>query len=129
VARVDGKRSLELGTPGQMRARLNRLVLERRKRATAGLSQSTCKRALEHVGERLAVLDDHGEPVVTVEITGVDVLPLAEVSWEFVAAEGEGDGDVEEWRAGHRHERETETPPSRTTRKWCVFLSWSEATD
>jgi uncharacterized protein YhfF len=63
---------------------------------------------LEHVGERLAVLDDHGEPVVTVEITGVDVLPLAEVSWKLVAAEGEGDGDVEEWRAGHRQEWETE---------------------
>ena len=103
---VDGKRSLGLGTPGEMRARLNRLLLQGRKRATAGrLAEYTHEgEKLEHVGERLAVLDDHGRSVATVEITQVDVLPFAEVPWEFVAAEGEGDQDLAEWRAGHRRE-------------------------
>jgi uncharacterized protein YhfF len=108
--RVDGKRSLELGTPGEMRARLNRLVLEGRKRATAGLLAEYAQEGekLEHVGERLAVLDDHGRSVATVEITQVDVLPFAEVPWQFMTAEGEGDADVEEWRAGHRRYWEAE---------------------
>jgi uncharacterized protein YhfF len=89
-----------------MRARLNWLVLEGRKGATAGLLAEYAQEGedLEHVGERLAVLDDDGRSVTIVEITQVDVLPFAEVPWEFAAAEGEGDEDLEEWRAGHRRE-------------------------
>jgi uncharacterized protein YhfF len=104
--RVDGRRSIELGTPGKMRAWLNGLVLEGRKRATAGLLAEYAQEgeSLEHVGERLAVLDDDGRSVAIVEITQVDVLPFAEVPWEFAAAEGEGDEDLAEWRAGHRRE-------------------------
>jgi uncharacterized protein YhfF len=30
--------------------------------------------------------------------------PAGSVPWEFVAAEGEGDDDLEGWRAGHRSE-------------------------
>jgi uncharacterized protein YhfF len=97
-------RALELGTPGSMRAWLNGLVLEGRKRATAGLEAEYAQEneTLEHVGERLALLDDDGRRVATVEVTGVNVLGFAEVPWEFAAAEGEGDTDLEEWRAGHR---------------------------
>jgi uncharacterized protein YhfF len=59
--RVDGLRSLELGAPGEMRAWLNGLVVEGRKRATAGLlaEYQTEGEELERVGERLAVLDAH----------------------------------------------------------------------
>ena len=35
--RVGGLRTLELGSPGEMRSRLNALVLAGRKRATAGV--------------------------------------------------------------------------------------------
>lgn len=102
--RVGGLRALELGIPGRMREDLNRLVESGRKRATAGLLSEYADEveALEHVGERLAPLDDRGQQVATVEVTRVDVLPFGEVPWSFAAAEGEGDADLEEWRAGHR---------------------------
>jgi uncharacterized protein YhfF len=79
-------------------------VLEGRKRATAGLLSEYAveQEELEHVGERLALLDDDGRRVATVEVTGVGRTRFADVPWEFAAAEGEGDRDLEEWRAGHR---------------------------
>ncbi|UMG91399.1 ASCH domain-containing protein [Nocardioides sp. TF02-7] len=102
--RVDGLRALELGTPGELRARLNGLVLAGRKRATAGLLGEYDEEgeALEHPGERLALLDDAGARIATVEVTSVETVRFADVPWEFAAAEGEGDRDLEEWRAGHR---------------------------
>ena len=106
MLRVNGLRSFEFGTPGESRERLTGLVLQGRKRATAGLLAAYVDEGeeLEHVGERLAVLDNGGRQVATVEITRVDVLPFSEVPWAFVAAEDEGDSSVEEWRAGHSAE-------------------------
>ncbi len=100
---MDGLRSLELGSAGEMRARLNALVLEGRKRATAGVLEEYEQEgeALEHVGEHLALLDDDGQRVATVEVTSVEIVPMIDVPWEFAQAEGEGHRDIEEWRAGH----------------------------
>lgn len=102
--RVGGLRALELGTPGDLRARLNALVLDGRKQATAGLRSEYEEEGepIEHVGERLALLDDDGQQVGTVEVTRVEVLAFGDVPWAFAMAEGEGDADLEEWRAGHR---------------------------
>ncbi|UCM91185.1 ASCH domain-containing protein [Streptomyces marincola] len=102
--RVGGMRALELGTPNGVRARLNALVLAGRKTATTGLLAEYAEETegLEFVGERLALLDDDGQAVATVEITAVTVRTFAEVPWEHAAAEGEGDTSLEEWRAGHR---------------------------
>jgi uncharacterized protein YhfF len=88
-----------------MRAWLNGLVLEGRKRATADLRSEYAHEGEEpeHVGERPAVLDDTGSRVATVRVTQVDVVPFGEFPWDFAAAEGEGDTDVEEWRRGPRH--------------------------
>ena len=57
---VAGLRSLELGSPGASCQRLTALVLEGRKRATAGLVAEYEREGEppEHVGERLALLDD-----------------------------------------------------------------------
>ena len=76
--RVDGLRSVELGTPGEMRTWLNDLVLTGRKQATAGLVQEyeTEGEALEHVGERLALLDGEGQRIATLGVTGVQVVCL-----------------------------------------------------
>ncbi|MET8699568.1 ASCH domain-containing protein [Kitasatospora sp. NPDC058032] len=97
-------RSMELGTPGGLRAELNSLALAGRKTATTGLLAEYAEEAedLEHPGERLVLLDDDGRPVGVIEITGVEVKPFAEVDWEHARAEGEGDASLEEWRAGHR---------------------------
>jgi len=102
--RVDGLRGLELGTPGELRARLNGLVLAGTKRATAGLLSEYDEEGeeLEHVGEHLALLDDDGNRVGTVEVTSLEFHPFIEVPWDFADAEGEGSTDLEDWRAGHR---------------------------
>ncbi|CAM5631257.1 ASCH domain-containing protein [Streptomyces aurantiogriseus] len=102
--RVDGMRALELGTPDEMRVRLNSLVLSGKKTATTGLLAEYVEETegLEYVGERLALLDVEGRRVATVEITGVELTTFAAVTWEHAAAEGEGDADLDEWRTGHR---------------------------
>lgn len=106
MLRVNDMRAFEFGTPGGMRERLTDLVIQGRKRATAGLltAYAAQDEELEHVGERPVVLDNDGRSVATLEITQVDVRAFSQVPWSFVAAEGEGDESVEEWREGHRAE-------------------------
>ena len=108
-----------------MRSRLNDLVLQGAKTATAGLLEEYTRESeqVEHVGERLALLDDAGRRVATVEITGVDVQRLADVPWEFARAEGEGDEDLAAWRSGHeRHWAAAGTPVSDGTHVVCLRL-------
>ena len=102
--RIGGLRTLALGTPGELRATLNTLVLAGVKTATAGRLAEYAEEGeeLEHVGERLALVDDDDALVGVVEITGVEVVRFADVPWDFARAEGEGDRSIEEWRAGHR---------------------------
>ncbi|PZF99833.1 ASCH domain-containing protein [Micromonospora deserti] len=101
--RIGGLRTLALGTPGELRANLNALALAGVKTATAGLLTEYAVEGeeLEHVGERLVLVDDHDQLAGVVEVTGVEVVPFAEVTWDFARSEGEGDRSVEEWRAGH----------------------------
>lgn len=102
--RVNGMRALELGFPGPMRAKLNALVLAGHKVATTGLlaEYAAETEGMEYAGERLALLDNHGEAAATVEITDVRVTTFGGVSWEHARAEGEGDTSLQEWRDGHR---------------------------
>jgi uncharacterized protein YhfF len=58
--RINGLRSIEFGTPGAMRDRLNDLIVNGNKRATAGLLKEDYideGEEIESVGERLAILD------------------------------------------------------------------------
>ena len=114
-----------------MRTELTSLVLAGDKTATTGLRSEydVEGEALEHVGERLALLDDQGRQVATVEVTEVVVRPFAEVPWEFATAEGEGDADLEEWRAGHRRFWEgAGTPVDDTTLVVCLRFVLEGAT-
>ncbi|MFR9778570.1 ASCH domain-containing protein [Micromonospora sp. MS34] len=102
--RIGGLRTLALGTPGEMRANLNALVLAGVKTATAGLltdEYTAENEELEHVGERLVLVDDRDALVGIVEVTGVEVVRFADVTWDFARSEGEGDRSIEEWREGH----------------------------
>lgn len=101
--RIDGLRSIEFGTPGPSRETLVGLVLHGRKRATAGLlSEYRAEdEPIEHVGELLAMLDDAGRHVGTLEVTRVEVLRFADVPDEFALAEAEGDLDAADFRASH----------------------------
>src|SRR5579863_7169176 len=101
---VDGLRSLEIGTPGVMRQRLNQLILDGHKRATAGLLVDYVREneELESPGDLLTLVDDESQPVSTVVVKEVATMPFIEVPWSFAQAEGEGDESLEEWRDGHR---------------------------
>ena len=99
---VDGMRAMELGTVGEMRERLNGLVLAGLKRATAGLLQEYEDEPFEHPGERLVVVDDHVQRVGIVEVTSTTLTTFGDVPWSFAQAENEGDTSIEEWRDGHR---------------------------
>jgi uncharacterized protein YhfF len=104
VEKIDELRILEIGTPGEMRQRLNGLILNRQKRATAGLLLDYIRdgEELEFVGEHLALVDDDQRRIAVVEVGRVDSVLFGEVSWKFAQAEGEGDESLEEWREGHR---------------------------
>ena len=101
---VDGLRALEIGSPGPMRRRLNQLILDGHKRATAGplIDYVRENEELETEGERLALVDDETRRVATVVVNDVATVPFCEVPWSFAQAEGEGDESLDEWRAGHQ---------------------------
>lgn len=102
--RLDGQRVLGLGMPGEQRDWLNDCVLNGSKRATAGLLEYDYRaegEEPEHVGELLALVDSADQRIATVEVTRVDVVPYAEVSWEFAQAEGEGFRSVAHWGEVH----------------------------
>ncbi len=100
---VNGLRALELGTPGELRRHLVELVVNGTKRATAGLlaEYEDEQEPLEHVGERLALLDDDARHVATVQVTKVVVSRFADVPDRFAIAEGEGDLDAADFRESH----------------------------
>jgi uncharacterized protein YhfF len=111
-----------------MRQRLNQLILDGRKRATAGLLLEYVREGeeLEYEGELLALVDDETKRVATVTVVGVETVPFIEVPWRFAEAEGEGDESLEEWRAGHRRfwTAEGEAIDDQTP----VVLIWFELT-
>ena len=100
---VDGLRSIEFGSAGEMRDRLVGLVLHGNKRATAGLLREYEDEGepIEHVGELLAMTDNQGNHVGTLQITRVEVLRFADVPDEFALAEAEGDVNAADFRASH----------------------------
>jgi uncharacterized protein YhfF len=92
------------GDSEDMANELAELVLQGRKRATAGALW-----AYEAEGQRLPqaadlsiVTDWSGKPLCVIETQSVEVVPFREVSAEFAATEGEGDGSLAFWQAAHR---------------------------
>ncbi|HSK26505.1 MAG TPA: cystathionine gamma-synthase [Jiangellales bacterium] len=125
--RVDGLRTLELGSPGELRRELTGLVLAGDKRATAGLLAEYDEEGepTEQVGERMALVDDHGTRIGVIEVTRVEVVPFGDVTWAFAAAEGEGFVDLEDWRRAHLGywAREASSHPvTATTPVVCVWF-------
>ena len=79
------------------------LVLQGRKRATAGLLWSFEQegKALPRSGDLSVVTDWAGSPLCVIETLRVDVVPFVVVTAEFAAVEGEGDRSLEFWRREH----------------------------
>ena len=102
--RVNGLRSIEFGTPGPMRNRLNDLIINGNKRATAGLYKEDYideGEEIEFVGERLAILDNDQKQIGVIKVTRVEVLEFKDVPTEFALAEAEGDLSGDEFRQSH----------------------------
>lgn len=96
--RVDG-----YGDSAELSESLLRLIRSGRKRAGTGLLW-----AYEHDGEEVArtgdveiVINHLDEPALVTRITSADVVPYGEVTAEYAAIEGEGDGSLEYWRKAH----------------------------
>ncbi len=82
---------------------LAELVVAGKKRAT-----TSSLTALENDGQHLPkrgdcsiITDYHGKPLCIVKTVKVKVVPFKEVTREYAAIEGEGDGSLEYWRSGH----------------------------
>ena len=95
-------RSLEsfaFGDSPEMADRLLGFVL-------AGTKTATCWSVRDgqqtEVGKRMVAKDGAGRPRAVLETVSLDQVRFDEVGWEFAHAEGEGDRDLEDWRAGHR---------------------------
>ena len=101
--KVNGLRSIEFGAPGESREKLNNFILHGNKRATAGLFKDYEEEdePLEYVGEQLAMLDNNGVHIATLEVTRIEVLRFIDVPDEFALAEAEGDLDAADFRASH----------------------------
>lgn len=100
---VNGLRSIEFGTRGEFRSRLIDCVINGNKRATAGLidEYQTEGEPVEHVGEKLAMVDNDMNHVATLLVTRVEQCRFADVPDEFALAEAEGDLNAADFRASH----------------------------
>ena len=79
------------------------LVLAGTKRATASLlwTFEVTKRRMPAPGDLSVMTNWSGTPLCVIETRRVDIVPYDEVSAEFAATEGEGDGSLRFWREAH----------------------------
>ncbi|MFI8895376.1 ASCH domain-containing protein [Streptomyces paradoxus] len=93
----------EFAFPGPLRDQLVAAILDGSKTSTTALVVDYEHEGapVPRAGDRSVVVDSDGRPVAVVEVTGVRVVPLAEVDLGHVVDEGEGHGSVAEWREGH----------------------------
>ena len=102
--RINGLRSIEFGTSGAMRTRLNDLIINGNKRATAGLLKEDYideGEEIEFAGERLAILDNDQKQVGIIKVRRVEVLEFKDVPTELALAEAEGDLSGDDFRQSH----------------------------
>lgn len=95
--------SFHFGDGESLANELAALVVAETKRATASLlwSYEVDTTPLPKPGHLSIVELWSGEPACIIETTSVEVCPFEQVGPEFAAREGEGDGSLEHWRAGH----------------------------
>ncbi|MFI1353502.1 ASCH domain-containing protein [Streptomyces sp. NPDC020898] len=93
----------EFGFPGPLRDRLVAAILDGSKTSTSSLAleYEHDGEPLPEAGDRSVLVDSDERPVGIIEVTGVRVVPLAEVDLAHAFGEGEGYADVAAWRAGH----------------------------
>lgn len=107
TGRADEERFYEacfFGDSEELANELAALVLHGTKRATAGAvwSYEAEGKRLPQPGDLSIVTDWSGRPLCIIETQSVEVLPFHEVTAEFAATEGEGDGSLSFWQEAHR---------------------------
>lgn len=81
---------------------LAELVMQGTKRATASLVWEYGEhKRIPAAGDFSIVTNWAGEPLCVIETTMVEITRFDDVSEEFAAVEGEGDGSLEHWRNVH----------------------------
>ena len=95
--------SFHFGDGESLADELAALVLAGTKRATASLlwSYEADGKPMPKPGDLSIVEQWSGQPVCVIETVSVTVHPFEQVGPDFAATEGEGDGSLEHWRAGH----------------------------
>ena len=96
--RVDG-----FGDSESLSEELLALIRSGKKRAGTGLlwAYVADNESLPRQGDIEIVVDHRNEPALVTRLTSVQVVPFRDVSAEYAAIEGEGDGSLEYWRKGH----------------------------
>ncbi len=96
--------SFAFGDTPDMADELAAQVVDGHKTATASAlaDYEAAGEPLPQRGDLFIVVDGRGEPRALIRTKTVRVVPFAEVDADHAAAEGEGDGTLEHWRAGHR---------------------------
>ena len=96
-------RIAEFGFPGELRDRLVAAILSGAKTSTSGLYVEYEEEGepLPEAGERQLVVDSEGRGVAVIELTSVEVKPMADIDLQFAIDEGEGFESVDEWREAH----------------------------
>jgi uncharacterized protein YhfF len=96
--RVDG-----FGDSEALSASLLSLIRSGHKRAGTALlwAYEYDSEEISRTGDIEIVIDHLNEPALVTRITSVKVVPYDEVTAEYAAIEGEGDGSLEYWRKAH----------------------------
>lgn len=94
----------QFGDSPELIDELAQLVLAGRKRATAGAvwAYESSGLGLPRPGLLSIVTDSQNRALCIIETTQVDLTPFDQVTAEFAATEGEGDGSLAFWRRAHR---------------------------
>lgn len=97
-ARVDG-----YGDSPELSESLLALIRDGRKRAGTGLlwAYEADGESLPAVGDIEIVVDHRNAPAIITRITRTEVVTYDQVTAEYAAIEGEGDGSLEFWRKAH----------------------------
>ena len=96
--RIDG-----YGDSEALSKELLSLIRSGRKRAGTSLlwAMEAERAAIPHEGDIEIVLDHRNQPALVTQLEQVYVVPYNEVTPEYAAIEGEGDGSLEYWRKAH----------------------------
>lgn len=96
--RVDG-----YGDTAELSQELLALITSGRKRAGTGLlwAYQHDREPIAQAGDIEIVVDHLNQPALVTRIVSSQVVAFNEVSAEYAAIEGEGDGSLEYWRKGH----------------------------